>query len=258
MRPHGPGLRGGIRSVSALVEILDHLHLLGTRDLQITKDVLDEDDRRVDDDAEVYRSERQQIRIFSAQHQQNDREEKCEGYVHSNDNGASQIAQKDPLDQENQEAAQDQVVQHGMGSDGDQRHTVVERHDFHIRRKSAVVIHRVDLAIDARYHIGGVRGAPHYDYRHGHIIIPVLAHDAEPRHVSDVAFGHVFHEYWGPVGLRQHDIFDVRYIHAASKVVSAAVVDQPNPANIRRLLAKRDFAATDINVCVCQGCGKLS
>ena len=66
------------------------------------------------------------------------------GMFRPNDDRAAKVAQEDPLDQENQQASEDQVVQHGVRGDGDQRRPVVERNDLDSARQAAVVIQRVD------------------------------------------------------------------------------------------------------------------
>jgi len=61
--------------------------------------------------------------------------------------GAAQIAEKYPLDDEDQEAAEDQVVQHRMRGHPDQRAAIVIGHDLDARRQAAVGIELFDLRL---------------------------------------------------------------------------------------------------------------
>ena len=67
-------------------------------------------------------------------------EEQRERNVDADDDGAAQIAQEDPLDQEHQQTAENEIVQHRVGGDPDQRDAIVERDDLHARRQAAVVV----------------------------------------------------------------------------------------------------------------------
>jgi hypothetical protein len=53
--------------------------------------------------------------------------------VDPNYDRASQIAKKDPLNQEDQYAAKDEIVQYGLGRNVDERRAVIERHQLHPR-----------------------------------------------------------------------------------------------------------------------------
>ena len=53
-------------------------------------------------------------------HQKNGGEKQRERYVQSNDDRAAEIAEKNPLNQEDQQASENQVVQNGVRGDGDQ------------------------------------------------------------------------------------------------------------------------------------------
>src|SRR5580700_9044794 len=89
--------------------------------LEIAVDVLHHDHGGIDDDAEIDRAEREQIGILAAQHQDYDGEEQRERNVGADDDGAAEIAQENPLNEENQQAAEDQIMQHGVSGDADQR-----------------------------------------------------------------------------------------------------------------------------------------
>ncbi len=91
---------------------------LGT--LEIPEDVFNQDHRRVDNDSEIDRAEREEIGALALQDDESDGKEQRKRDVQPDDDGASQVAQKDPLNQEDQKAAKNQVVQDGMGGDRDE------------------------------------------------------------------------------------------------------------------------------------------
>ena len=64
----------------------------------------------------------------------------AKGNIDADDDGAAQVAEKDPLNEEDQQAAEDEVVQHRVGGDRDQHGAVVERNDLHARRQRAVAV----------------------------------------------------------------------------------------------------------------------
>ena len=246
-------LARGIVAVGSLVQVLDHLRLQVRRCLKIAENILDQNDRGIDDDAEVDRTHRQQVRVLALQHQQNDGEEQRKRNVDADNDRAAQIAQEDPLDQEHQQAAENQIVQHRVSRDADQGHAVVEGHDLDSRRKGAVVVHRVDFAGDSRHDLIGVGGAARDDDRHCHVIVMVLAHDAGPRDVAHVHPGYVLDQHRRAIALSEHDIFDVRDVAPLGDIVGTAVVDEPDAADVRRLLADGDLAPADVDVGIAQG-----
>src|SRR5579862_2719972 len=88
--------------------------------LKTAENILHQDDCRIHNDAEVDGAHGQQIRAFALHHQENGGEEQGEGDVQAHDDRAAEIAEKDPLNQEYQEAPENQVVQNRVGGKGDQ------------------------------------------------------------------------------------------------------------------------------------------
>jgi len=78
---------------------------------------------------------------------------------------------------EHEQAAEHQVMQHGVGRDAHKTGAIVKGHHFHAGRQRAVVVDVVNHALDSRHHIISVVGAPHDNDRFGHVIIVVLADD---------------------------------------------------------------------------------
>ena len=67
------------------------------------------------------------------QHQDDDAEEQRERDVDADDDRAAQIAEEDPLDQKNQQTAEDEIVQNRMGRDVDERGAIVIRNELDAR-----------------------------------------------------------------------------------------------------------------------------
>ncbi len=183
-----------------------------------------------------------------AQHQDDDAEEQRERDVNADDDRAAQIAEKDPLDHEDQQTAEDEVVQHGLGGDGHQDGAVVERHQLDAGRQRSVGIDLCDFGLDARHDVVGVQRAVHDHDRRDDVVFEVAPGLAEPRHVADIDLRDVLDRHRHAVGLRQDDVLDVADLVALRQVVGAAAVDEADAADIDRLLAETDGAAADIEV----------
>src|SRR5437660_10040158 len=95
------------------------LSLLGAR-LEIAVDVLDQNHRGIDNDAEIDGANRKQVGILVAHHQNDDAEEQCERDIGAHNDGAAQVAEEHPLNEENQQAAEQQIVQDRAGGDGNE------------------------------------------------------------------------------------------------------------------------------------------
>ena len=80
----------------------------------------------------------------------------------------------------------------------------------------------------------------------------IFAYDAGARHVTYVYPGYILHQYGRTVGLSEHDILDIGDVLPLGNVVGAAIVDEPDAADIRRLLPDRDFTPADIDVGIAQ------
>ena len=247
----------GISAISALPQRLDHLLLRARHGLQIAEDVLDQDHGRIDDDAEVDGADGEEVGVLALQHHQDDGEEQGEGNVHADDDGAAQVAEEDPLDQEHEQAAEDEVVQHRVRGDVHQRGAVVIGYELHARRQRAVAVQGGDGRLDARHDVVGVLGASHDHDRGHHVVVVIAAGDAEARHVADVDPRDVLHQHRHAVVLAEDDVLDVVDVIALGEIVVAAVVDEPHAADVHGLLADRDLAAADVDVRVAERAQEL-
>src|SRR3977135_2637319 len=108
-------------------------------------DVFHHDHGGIDDDAEVDGAHRQQVGRFAAQHQDHHGEEQRERDGGRDDQRAAQVAQEQPLDQEDQDHTHHHVVQHGAGGDVDQRTAVVDAFDANTGRQDSGAVDLVDL-----------------------------------------------------------------------------------------------------------------
>ena len=134
---------------------------------------------------------------------------KRERNVDSDDDRAAKIAEKNPLDEEDEHAPENQVVQYGVRGHGDQRRAVVKRNNPDARRQAAVVIDPVNGRLDLRNHVGGFFGAPLHDDCADHVVVRVAAQNAEPRPVADGDLADILHQHRNAVLLAQNDVLDV-------------------------------------------------
>ena len=117
---------------------------------ELAVDVLDHDDGRVDDDAEVDRPDRQQVGGFAARVQHGEREQKCQRNVDGHDDGAADVAEEHQQDHGHEHHAHDQVFLDGVRRDVDQFGAVVIRFDLHARQQPARIglVEFLDLLFD--------------------------------------------------------------------------------------------------------------
>ncbi len=224
---------------------------LGT--LEIPEDVFNQDHRRVDNDSEIDRAERKEIGALALQDDESDGKEQRKRDVQPDDDGASQVAQENPLNQEDQKAAKNQVVQDGMGGDRDERPAIIKGDQPDARGQTAVMVHLVDFSRDLGQHVDGLSGPAHdHDTRH-RVVILVPAPNAQPGAIADRDFRDVLDPDRNAVLLAQDNIFDVIHLVALHQIVVAPVVDQPDAPDVDRLLANGDFAPADIDIGVAQG-----
>src|SRR3984885_8232833 len=219
-----------------------------SRGLKIPVDIFHHDHGGIDNDAEIDRAERQQVGVFALQHQNDDGEKQRERNVGADDDGAAQIAEKHPLNDENQQAAEDQVVQHRVRGDPDQEASIVVGNDLDARRQAAVAVELYDLGLDFRNDVVGVLGSSHHHDGGGDVVIVISAPNAEPRPKTDGDAGDVLDLDRQAVHLGQDDVLDVLDLVALGDVVGAAAIDESDAADIDRLLPDRDLTTADIDV----------
>ncbi len=82
--------------------------------LKIPEDVFDQDHSRIDDNAEIDGADGQQVRILAAHDENDDAEEQRKWNIDADDDRAAQVSEKDPLNQKDQDAAEDEIVQYRL------------------------------------------------------------------------------------------------------------------------------------------------
>src|ERR1700723_1431774 len=104
---------------------------------EIAIQILDYNHGGIDDNAEIDGPDRQQVCILAAQNEDDDAEEQSERNIGTDDDGAAKITEKQPLNGENQQNAENEVMQHRTGGNADEDGAVVERNQFYPRRKAS-------------------------------------------------------------------------------------------------------------------------
>ncbi len=153
--------------------------------LKVAVDILHHNHRGIDDDAEVDRPERQQVRVLTLQNKDNDRKEQCERDVRADDDGAAQIAEEYPLNEKDQQTTENEIMQDRMRGYSDQRTAIVVGDDFDARRQTSIAVELFDLCLNARDDVVGMLGPSHHHNRGRNIIFVVPAPDSESRHIAD-------------------------------------------------------------------------
>src|SRR5258708_13778403 len=137
-----------------------------------------------------------------------------------------------------------------MRGQSDQRAAIVIGNNLYSRGQTAIGIQLCDFSLNARNDIVGTLGPPHHDDRCRDIIIVIPARDYKPWDVTDRDFGDILDLEGKAARLGQDNIFDVLNPVALGHVVRPTAVDQPDAADVHRLLSDRDLTAPDIDVCV--------
>ena len=114
------------------------------------------------------------------------------------------------------------------------------------------MIQLVDCCFHLGNHVGGLFGTPHHHDGPDDIVLSVAAQNAQSRPVADRHLANILHQHRDAVDLGQHHVFDVADLVALGQIIVAAVVNQPDAADIDGLLANADFAPADVDVRVAQ------
>jgi hypothetical protein len=254
-QPIRPGLivgAGGracrIGSPSTFRELREQGYALFRPRLEIAVDILHQDDSAVDDDAEIDGADRQQVRVLVAHDQDDDAEKQRERDVRTHDDGTAQIAEKNPLNEEDQEAPENQVMQDRAGRDRDERGAIIEWDELHSGRQTAIAVDLVHCCPHARDHVVRVQRTVHDDDGRHHVVLLVASGFAEARNVPNVDLGHVLDEDRNTFRLGEENVLDVLDAIALRQIGGAPAIHQADAANVDGLLADIDGAAAHIVV----------
>src|SRR6266446_10093171 len=205
----------------------------------MAEDILDHDHRRIDDQPEVDRADRQQICRLAAQHEHRDRKEQGERDRRRDGHGAAKIAEEQPLHDENQHDAEYHVVQHSARRQVNQVAAVVDSLDLHAGRQNIRVVDFRDFGLDATDRRHALFATAHQYRALNDVVVIVLAGNAKTRlmarrHGRDIADTHR-----NAIDRCDHRVTDL--VHR---------VYQAHTADNRGLGPKIDGLATDIDVAV--------
>ncbi len=200
-------------------------------------DVLHHDDGRIDDKAEIDRTHRQEVCGLTANDENGDGEQECEGDGRGDDQCASEIAQEDPLHQEYENDADGHVLKHGAGGDADEFRAVVDRFDVHAGGQDSRAVDLGDFGFDGADRRHALLAAVHEDDSLHDVVVVVLPRDAEPRFVADGNARHVAQQHGRSVVRSENRVADV--VHGP---------DEAKSANDRRLRPDVQGLAADIDI----------
>ena len=195
--------------------------------LEVAEDVLDEDHSKIHNDAEVHGPDGEEVCAFASNHKENDGKEQRERDVQPNDDRAADVAEENPLDEEDEQASEDEVVQDRVSGHCDQRGAIIIGNHRHPRRQTPIGIHLLDLGPDLWNHVGGPLRAAHYHDGAHHVVVPVPAQDAEPRHAAHIHPGNILHQHGHAARLSQDDVLDI--IHLVPWVKSSSPPSSISP-----------------------------
>ncbi len=128
-----------------------------------------------------------------------------------------------------------------MGGDRHQAGAIVVGLDLDAGGQGAVAIDLLDLGLDACNHLIGLQGPVHHHDGGDHVVLVVASGFAQPWREADLDLGDILDLHRYAIVLRQDDILDI-----------LDVLDQPDPANIDRLLAEVDRAPAHVDIGVAE------
>jgi hypothetical protein len=209
---------------------------------QVVEHVLHHDDGGVHDDAEVHRSDGDEVRGGLREHHAGEGDHQRDGDVERGDERGARVAEEEPQDQGHEQHAHDDVLDHRVRRDLHELAAVVVLLDALPGRQDAVLLDLLDPLVNALQRGLGLAAVAHQDGALHHLGIVVAPHDAEPRRRPDRHVGHLL-EADGRAALGgEHDVLDV-----------AEVVQEAHAAHVVALLADGEALSADVLVGVGDG-----
>src|ERR1700728_3368775 len=104
---------------------------------QVAVDILNHHDGRIDDDAEIDRPDRQQVRRLAAEEKHREGEQECQGNVDGDDDRGFDIVDEHEQDRHDKHDAEYQVFGDGLGGEVKQIGAVVIGLDLRPRQQAA-------------------------------------------------------------------------------------------------------------------------
>ena len=162
---------------------------------QSRDDVLGHDHRAIDDDAEVHRTQRQQVGRYAPQMQAEEGRQQRKRHHRRHDQCGAGVVQEQPQHQEHQHRAFKQVAEDGFQRGRDQPRAVVERLDADPVRQ-LVGLDLGDARMQGVEHVGRILALAHQHHAEHRIVIAVLADQALPGQAGVGDAGQVTHQDW--------------------------------------------------------------
>src|SRR5579862_7900252 len=146
---------GALDFMRGFADAVDQAQRRLLRTIQMADDVLDHDDRTVDDHAEVKCAEAQKVRGDVAEVKTDGGEEQSKWDREGNDDGAADIAQKNKEDDDNQDHSFGEIVQDRVGCVVNQIVAVQIGDDLYARRQN-LRVEAIDHGVEMLQHGCGV------------------------------------------------------------------------------------------------------
>ncbi len=161
---------------------------------QVAVDVLDHHDGGIDDDAEVDRPDRQQVRRLAAEVEHREGEQECQGDVDGDDDRGLDVVHEHEQDRDDERDAEAQVLGHGLGGEVEQFGAVVVGLDLRPGQQPAGcgVVDLRDLGLDVGQGGHRIRVLPHeHDALHPVVIVVTDILEAQGRSRGPLPVGMV-------------------------------------------------------------------
>ena len=179
-------------------------------------DILHHNHGCIHQQAKIQRAQAEQIGTLAAHQHEQDGEEEGEGNGRRNHHRAAEIAQEQPLDDQDEQHTLDDVLHHRLGGDLHQILAVIDRHDAHARRQHAAGIDPRHLGLHAMDGGQGLLATAHQHGGQHHIIIALMACHAQARQAAGLHHRDIAQQDGRAAGAAaEHDVVDV--IEAANK-----------------------------------------
>ena len=183
---------------------------------EMAVDILHHDHGGIHQQAEIQSTQAEQIGALAAHQHEQDGEEEGEGNGRRNHHRATEIAQEQPLDDQDEQHTLDDVLHHRLGGDLHQILAVIDRHDAHARRQHAAGIDPRHLGLHAMDGGQGLLATAHQHGGQHHIIIALMAGHAQARQAAGLHHRDIAQQDGRAAGAAaEHDVVDV--IEAANK-----------------------------------------
>ena len=226
---------------------------LRRRALKDSEHVLDQDDGRVHDDAEIHCSDREQVGALAPQTNRMTANSRANGMLTPTRIALRRSPRKIHWTRKTSRHPRIRLCSTVCVVTRISDDAVVVRNEPHAWGQRSVAVQSGDLRFDCGNHVGGLLVAIHHNDRADDIIS--WSRPMTPRRgrlpIITVATSRT--RIGTPFVLRQDDVLDVVDSVALSQVIVASVIDQADTTDVDRLLPDTDLAPAHVDVRVAQG-----